>query len=668
MKVIASSLRKGNIVELDGKLYVVLNAESFHPGKGTPTTQIDMRRISDGVKMAQRYKTTEQVERAFVEEQEHQFLYQDGDGFHFMNTENYDQVTLQADLVGDQAAYLQPEMKVDAGGPRGRAGLDRTAAEGDARSGGDRAVDQEPDRRLVLQAGRALQRRAHHGAALRRPGHQDRGDDRRRLLRRARQGLKPPPASNPPMTPRSDTDGTGRAMKGAWGACLLAALLLTAGTGVAPAQEMASPRLLRGEVDWDAARIALDRIDQLRVSPDELSVLNKATDSFFPNIAASPVPVLLPFDTAAYFHDYATETLLKPVDGYLSSFHLSPFFLAGPAGYDAVFNAYAGEMPDLGSTFPYRIDIQLSGAPFVYDLGEPAGMIEWPANGLDQDFPGIRHVFLENYVRYAFKRYGVFYVVSIACFDGSSRYRQISCRDADKVAARFLKALNIAGGNPSASTAIVEPKTIDRPDAVSAVFTYHSPGSLMPGTGTRGLGGRPDRTVYAGIRFPLGDAPAFANSQVFHGREADPTNYTYPWRDNFCERRYFYVGQCPGGLGHQGQDIRPASCRQQVPGARCELYQHDVVAVRDGMIMRAPGQQAVYVAFNAPNERVRVRYLHMLPQQLDLDGILSGRVVHEGEVSARWAISVAASVRPPTICTSTCRCRASTAGCSSTPI
>jgi len=105
VKVIASSLRKGNIVDLDGKLYVVLNAESFHPGKGTPTTQVDMRRISDGIKTAQRYKTTEQVERAHVEDHEHQFLYQDGDGFHFMNTENYDQVALQSDLVGDQAAY-----------------------------------------------------------------------------------------------------------------------------------------------------------------------------------------------------------------------------------------------------------------------------------------------------------------------------------------------------------------------------------------------------------------------------------------------------------------------------------------------------------------------------------------------------------------------------------
>src|SRR6187399_2724810 len=112
MRVIASSLRKGNVLDLDGQLYVVLNAESFHPGKGTPTTSIDMRRISDGVKTQQRYKTTDQVERAHVEDREFQYLYQDGDGFHFMNTENYDQVTLPADVIGDQAAYLQPEMKV----------------------------------------------------------------------------------------------------------------------------------------------------------------------------------------------------------------------------------------------------------------------------------------------------------------------------------------------------------------------------------------------------------------------------------------------------------------------------------------------------------------------------------------------------------------------------
>ena len=112
MKVIASSLRKGNIVDIDGRLYVVVFAENIHPGKGTPVTQLDMRRISDGVKVSQRYKTTEQVERAHVEDREHQFLYSDNDGFHFMNMETYDQLTVPADVIGDQAAYLQPEMKV----------------------------------------------------------------------------------------------------------------------------------------------------------------------------------------------------------------------------------------------------------------------------------------------------------------------------------------------------------------------------------------------------------------------------------------------------------------------------------------------------------------------------------------------------------------------------
>jgi elongation factor P len=110
VKVIASSVRKGNILEVDGQLYVVLSAESFFPGKGTPTTQIDMRRLSDGVKTSQRYKTTEQVERAYVEDREHTYLYQDGEDYIFMNPESYDQITVPKDVLGDQAVYLQEGM------------------------------------------------------------------------------------------------------------------------------------------------------------------------------------------------------------------------------------------------------------------------------------------------------------------------------------------------------------------------------------------------------------------------------------------------------------------------------------------------------------------------------------------------------------------------------
>ena len=112
MKVAASSLRKGSVVDIDGKLYVVLSAQNIHPGKGTPVTQLDMRRISDGVKVSERYRTTETVERAFVDDRDYTFLYEDGEGFHFMNPENYDQIVVPPDVVGDAAVWLQDSMSV----------------------------------------------------------------------------------------------------------------------------------------------------------------------------------------------------------------------------------------------------------------------------------------------------------------------------------------------------------------------------------------------------------------------------------------------------------------------------------------------------------------------------------------------------------------------------
>src|SRR6478609_10533190 len=112
LKVIASSIRKGNVIEQDGKLYVVLTAENIHPGKGTPVSQIEMRRISDGVKISERYKTTDQVEKATVEDHNFSYMYKDDDGFHFMNTDNYDQVQVPEDVIGSAAPYLQENMAV----------------------------------------------------------------------------------------------------------------------------------------------------------------------------------------------------------------------------------------------------------------------------------------------------------------------------------------------------------------------------------------------------------------------------------------------------------------------------------------------------------------------------------------------------------------------------
>jgi len=384
------------------------------------------------------------------------------------------------------------------------------------------------------------------------------------------------------------------------------------------------------------------------------------------------VPVLLPFDAAAVLRDRAADAsgaanggANAPAHNYLLGFSAVPFFYPGPAGYDAVVIARAQEMRELGIGFSDPIHIHISGSALVYDLDEPAGMIGWPVHGLD-DIPGVRRMYLESNVRYTFVRYGVPYVVAIECFDGGSRFRKPSCRDADKVAVRFLKSLHIAGGTPRTEPEAIAADTIDRPAASSTVFTYHRPGNLLPGTGFRRRSGVADYTVYSKIRFPIANAPAFANSQSFmnwgnceatgrngagmRGRvaayrcrvnsqrtlildESAADNFSYPWRDNFCEHRFFFVGQCPGGLGHQGQDIRPATCKQRIEGAnRCEPYQHDVVAVRDGAVLRAPRQETLYIVVNAQNERIRFRYLHMQPKQFDADGLVSGRLVHEGEV------------------------------------
>ena len=115
VRVIASSIRKGNIIELDDKLYSVITAESFFPGKGTPTTQIDARRLSDGVKTTVRYRTTEQVEKAFVEEKDYTYLYGDDDGFTFMDQENFEQIVVSKDVIGDGVPYLQENMACQIG-------------------------------------------------------------------------------------------------------------------------------------------------------------------------------------------------------------------------------------------------------------------------------------------------------------------------------------------------------------------------------------------------------------------------------------------------------------------------------------------------------------------------------------------------------------------------
>jgi murein DD-endopeptidase MepM/ murein hydrolase activator NlpD len=344
--------------------------------------------------------------------------------------------------------------------------------------------------------------------------------------------------------------------------------------------------------------------------------------------------VLLPVDTPALMRDLANGTASEDNGPYLSGFNASNFFYPGQAGYDAACSILAKDVPEAAdSSFKDPIVIQISGSALLYELDWPIADKETTVPSLEDKFPGIRRQILEHHVRYTFVRFGVPYVVSVLCFDSSiSRYRMPTCRTADKVAMQFLRALRVVGGTPQPMRSAGQ-LPIERPAETSSNFAFYAPGYLINGVG------RPDDTVYSQIRFPLATAPASAKSQVYYnpGRTIAPTDpdaqpvSVDPWRDNFCERRGFPVGQCPAGIGHQGQDIRPAKCIPAPGTDRC-VQRDDIVAVRAGVILRSPAQEAVYLFVNSANEHIRFRYLHMDPRKMDGDNLLSGRRVYEGEV------------------------------------
>jgi hypothetical protein len=426
--------------------------------------------------------------------------------------------------------------------------------------------------------------------------------------------------------------------------------LLACALGTACAQDVRPPRVVQLNVGWEAVPGAL---------ATDASAAGQTASPVAPNgetqsVAQSGVPVLLP--QALRIGPRRTA----PAEATDEAPEIEPrltFLMTGPSGYDAAFAVRpAGADREVG--------VLISGTSLLYEIDHPRLLVDEPVRDkiLAAQFPGMRRIFLEHHLRYSFERFGVVYVISTECYDGPSRGRRLSCTRADQLLAGFAKALRFVGGSPRPAAQL--PATVERPQDMSPTFTYVSPGRLLPNTGYRSRNGTPDYTIYARIRFPLATAPAFANSQSFlnwgdcdsTGRssvvrakgasyscrvngsplvfdESAAENRVYPWRDNFCEHRSFLVGQCAGGHGHQGQDIRPATCKlRNAGGDRCLPYQDDVVAVRDGMILRAPGRELTYLFVNAPGEHIRFRYLHMNPAMLDASGVLSGRSVRESEV------------------------------------
>ncbi|GLH75316.1 peptidase M23 [Bradyrhizobium sp. SSBR45G] len=438
----------------------------------------------------------------------------------------------------------------------------------------------------------------------------------------------------------------------------LAAMITLAASSIGRAADaFAPPTITLHRADW---RAALDQLrSELTVAPEvaadvaltarrhgitaddprrrpALVQLNGVTSMIFTGIGRSPVPVLLPFDTTAFLGARRRGPIeQQALPRYQADFQ-TDLFDAGPSGYDAVFSL----PPEVTSGLPSRIfakpvEIQITGSGITYDVADPAGGKGESVKALAAQYPDLRRFIREGYVRYAFTRFGVPYVVSIQCLDSAPRPKRLACREAYPIAERFLKALHVAGGQPQRLPPEITPVATERPVALDADFSFRPAGDIVANSGARGQSGRADRTAYSQIRFPL-DWPAYVHSQSFGRRRAsdklDQPWSQYPWRDNFCEARSFNVGQCASGFGHQGQDLRPGACPVRRDGADgCDPWRQRVLAVRDGVVIRSSKQQAVTIQVNSGTEHIRFRYMHMNPTAMDNDGLLNGRALRESE-------------------------------------
>ena len=108
----ATRLRKGMLIKRNATLYRVLEFSHVTPGKGRAFVQTRMRNVRAGTLTDHKFASNDSVERAMLDARKMQYLYADGDGYHFMDTESYEQVHLTGETLGDTVSYLLPDATI----------------------------------------------------------------------------------------------------------------------------------------------------------------------------------------------------------------------------------------------------------------------------------------------------------------------------------------------------------------------------------------------------------------------------------------------------------------------------------------------------------------------------------------------------------------------------
>jgi elongation factor P len=110
-KITGNEISPGTLINYDGGLWIAVKTQKVKPGKGGAYNQVELKNITSGTKLNQRFRSDEAVDEAILDKKDFQFLFANGDMLTFMDMETYDQIELASDFVGEQAQFLQDGMK-----------------------------------------------------------------------------------------------------------------------------------------------------------------------------------------------------------------------------------------------------------------------------------------------------------------------------------------------------------------------------------------------------------------------------------------------------------------------------------------------------------------------------------------------------------------------------
>ena len=112
MKILGNEIKPGMVIEHNKDLWSVLKAQHVKPGKGGAFNQVELKSVKRGIKLNERFRSSDSVERAILDDKKFNFLYEDENSCHFMNQDNFEQIIVNKNILGEKNKLLKENMEV----------------------------------------------------------------------------------------------------------------------------------------------------------------------------------------------------------------------------------------------------------------------------------------------------------------------------------------------------------------------------------------------------------------------------------------------------------------------------------------------------------------------------------------------------------------------------